>query len=98
VAAAAAVAAVAAVAAAAAAAADEDEEDDGADGVDSLRFLGGRPRLRLVVGCVVVAVAGASDIDAVLDAAAAAAAADELGKCLRIKDSSNCCNCSGVRA
>ena len=92
------VAAAAAVAAVAAAAADDEEEDDGGAGVDSLRFLGGRPRLRLVVGCVVATVAGASDIDAVLDAAAAAAAADELGKCLRINDSSNCCNCSGVRA
>jgi len=81
---------VAAVAAVAAAAADDDdeEEDDGGAGVDSLRFLGGRPRLRLVVGCVFVAVAGASDIDAVLDAAAAAV--DELAvseKCLRINDS-----------
>ena len=47
--------------------AEDDAEEDGGDGVDSLRFLGGRPRLRLVVGCVVAAVAGASDIDAVLE-------------------------------
>jgi hypothetical protein len=93
-------AAVAAVAVTAEAAAEDDEEEE--DGMDSLGFLGGRPRPRLMgwVGMLLV-VAVTSDIGAVMDAAAAAAAVmGELavsGKCLRISDSSNCCNCSDKR-